>query len=85
MPDDSYPEPQILHAIETPTATHLSSRSVTMKGWCFDYHGQPLRGMRARIGDREFKVRRKHARFAVGAPSLPLGCSVEIDAVFEIA
>ena len=27
----------------------------------------------------------KHARFAVGAPSLPLGVAVEIDAVFEIA
>ncbi len=26
----------------------------------------------------------KHARFAVGAPSLPLGMSVEVDAVFEI-
>ena len=26
----------------------------------------------------------RHARFAVGAPNLPLGCSVEIDAVFEI-
>lgn len=26
----------------------------------------------------------KHARFAVGAPSLPLGVAVEIDAVFEI-
>lgn len=26
----------------------------------------------------------KHARFAVSAPSLPLGVSVEIDAVFEI-
>lgn len=26
-----------------------------------------------------------HARFAVGAPSLPLGASVEIEAVFEIA
>ena len=26
----------------------------------------------------------KHARFAVGAPSLPLGVSVEIDAIFEI-
>lgn len=25
-----------------------------------------------------------HARFAVGAPSLPLGVAVEIDAVFEI-
>ncbi len=26
----------------------------------------------------------KHARFAVGAPSLPLGVSVEIDAIFEL-
>jgi enamine deaminase RidA (YjgF/YER057c/UK114 family) len=26
----------------------------------------------------------KHARFAVGAPALPFGISVEIDAVFEI-
>ena len=27
----------------------------------------------------------KHARFAVGAPSLPLGVAVEIDAVFELS
>ncbi len=27
----------------------------------------------------------KHARFAVGAPSLPLGVAVEIDAIFELA
>ena len=27
----------------------------------------------------------RHARFAVGAPSLPLGVAVEIDAVFEIS
>ena len=26
----------------------------------------------------------KHARFAVGAPSLPLGVAVEIDPIFEI-
>ncbi len=26
----------------------------------------------------------RHARFAVGAPSLPLGVAVEIDAIFEI-
>jgi enamine deaminase RidA (YjgF/YER057c/UK114 family) len=26
----------------------------------------------------------KHARFAVGAPSLPVGVAVEIDAIFEI-
>jgi enamine deaminase RidA (YjgF/YER057c/UK114 family) len=27
----------------------------------------------------------KHARFAVGAPSLPLGASVEVDATFAVA
>jgi enamine deaminase RidA (YjgF/YER057c/UK114 family) len=27
----------------------------------------------------------RHARFAVGAPSLPFNFAVEIDAVFEIA
>jgi len=27
----------------------------------------------------------RHARFAVGAPALPLGVAVEVDAVFEIA
>jgi len=27
----------------------------------------------------------KHARFAVGAPSLPLGIGVEVDGIFEIA
>jgi enamine deaminase RidA (YjgF/YER057c/UK114 family) len=27
----------------------------------------------------------KHARFAVGAPSLPLGVAVEVDATFEVA
>lgn len=27
----------------------------------------------------------KHARFAVGAPNLPFGVAVEIDAIFEIA
>jgi enamine deaminase RidA (YjgF/YER057c/UK114 family) len=27
----------------------------------------------------------KHARFAVGAPALPFGVAVEIDAIFEIA
>ncbi len=27
----------------------------------------------------------RHARFAVGAPSLPLGVAVEIDAVFELS
>ena len=27
----------------------------------------------------------KHARFAVGAPSLPLGVAVEVDGIFEIS
>lgn len=32
------------------------------------------------LGDRG-----KHARFAVGAPSLPFGVAVEVDAIFEIS
>ena len=31
-----------------------------------------------------FGDKAKHARFAVGAPSLPLGASVEVEAIFEI-
>lgn len=67
-PAETKREIEILHAIEYPAARHtrLNSRSLTLKGWCFDYNGQPLRGMRARIGEREFTVKRKHARFAVG-------------------
>ncbi len=59
---------EILHAIEWPTlpVTKLKSRTATIKGWCFDRNGQPLRGMRARVGGRTFTVNRKNARFAVG-------------------
>ncbi len=32
-----------------------------------------------------FDEKGRHARFAVGAPALPLGVAVEVDAVFEIA
>jgi enamine deaminase RidA (YjgF/YER057c/UK114 family) len=32
-----------------------------------------------------FDDKGRHARFAVGAPALPLGVAVEVDAVFEIA
>ena len=32
-----------------------------------------------------FDEKGRHARFAVGAPALPLGVGVEVDAIFEIA
>lgn len=32
-----------------------------------------------------FADKGRHARFAVGAPSLPFDCSVEVDAIFEVA
>jgi enamine deaminase RidA (YjgF/YER057c/UK114 family) len=32
-----------------------------------------------------FAERGRHARFAVGCPSLPLGAAVEVDGIFEIA
>lgn len=50
----------------------------------FDQHPAVINGaseiMVAALGDAG-----KHARFAVGAPNLPFGVAVEIDAVFEIA
>ena len=49
----------------------------------FDQHAAVLNGasevMVAALGDAG-----RHARFAVGASSLPFGVAVEIDAVFEI-
>lgn len=50
----------------------------------FTAHPQVINGasdlMVAVLGDAG-----KHARFAVGAPCLPLGVAVEIEAVFELA
>lgn len=50
----------------------------------FDQHPAVINGasevMVAALGDAG-----KHARFAVGAPNLPFGVAVEIDAIFEIA
>ena len=50
-----------------------------------DFTDQPvvINGASNLIGDVMGEAG-KHARFAVGAPSLPLGVAVEIDAVFEI-
>ncbi len=50
-----------------------------------DFTDQPLviNGASNLIGDVMGDAG-KHARFAVGAPSLPLGVAVEIDAIFEI-
>lgn len=49
----------------------------------FDQHPAVINGasdlLVAALGDRG-----KHARFAVGAPSLPFGVAVEIDAIFEL-
>lgn len=49
----------------------------------FDQHPAVINGaseiMVAALGDAG-----KHARFAVGAPNLPFGVAVEIDAIFEI-
>lgn len=66
--DPAAAEVDILHAIEWPVTkvTRLKTRTAEIKGWCFDRNNQEMRGMRARVGDQEFKVRRKNARFAVG-------------------
>ncbi len=51
-----------------------------------DFTGQPqvVNGASDLIVE-VFGDKGKHARFAVGAPSLPLGVAVEIDAIFEVS
>ena len=49
----------------------------------FTDHPKVINGASNLIGD-VLGERGTHARFAVGAPSLPLGVMVEIDAIFEL-
>jgi enamine deaminase RidA (YjgF/YER057c/UK114 family) len=49
----------------------------------FSEHAQVINGASDLIVD-VFGERGRHARFAVGAPSLPFDAAVELDAVFEI-
>ena len=50
----------------------------------FNDHPQVVNGASNLIG-KVLGDQGKHARFAVGAASLPFGVAVEIDAIFEIA
>lgn len=50
----------------------------------FDQHPAVINGA-SDLMVEVFGDRGKHARFAVGVPSLPLGFAVEIDAVVEVA
>lgn len=56
----------IRFAIESPVTDRVDSRKVTIRGWCFDIAGGPLKGIRARVGGQTFKARRKQARPQVG-------------------
>ncbi|MCB1230169.1 MAG: glycosyltransferase family 2 protein [Verrucomicrobiae bacterium] len=56
----------IRFAIESPVSDRVDSRKTTIRGWCFDISGDPLKGIRARVGDRTYKARRKQARPQVG-------------------
>lgn len=56
----------IKHVIEFPISGQLPSRRLTIRGWCFDSEGGPLKGIRARVGDRVFKASRKQARPNIG-------------------
>jgi len=49
----------------------------------FTQQPQVINGASDLIGE-VFGDAGKHARFAVGAPSLPLGIAVEVDGIFEI-
>ena len=50
----------------------------------FTDHPKVINGASGLIADA-FGEAGKHARFAVGAPSLPLGIAVEVDGIFEIS
>ncbi|MBT3238122.1 MAG: RidA family protein [Rhodospirillaceae bacterium] len=50
----------------------------------FTDHPKVINGASDLIADA-FGEAGKHARFAVGAPSLPLGIAVEVDGIFEIS
>ena len=50
----------------------------------FTAHPQVINGASNLIGEVLGEIGR-HTRFAVGAPSLPLGVAVEIEALFELA
>lgn len=52
----------ILHAIEFPVQRKLTTRKITIHGWCIDVAGGFLHGVRARIGDKTFVGRRKRPR-----------------------
>ena len=50
----------------------------------FKDHPKVINGASDLIAEA-FGKKGQHARFAVGAPSLPLGVAVEVDGIFEIA
>ncbi len=55
------------YEISSPCEVDLGCREVTVRGWCLDGGGEELRGMRARAGGAEFKVRRKLPTLALMA------------------
>ena len=51
---------------ESPVTDRVESRRVIIRGWCFDNEGGLLKGVRATVGGRVFKARRKQSRLHVG-------------------
>lgn len=67
----------------------LVARVVKLGGWvnCTpDFSEQPVvMNGASDLMVEVFAERGRHARFAVGAPALPFGAAVEVEALFEIA
>lgn len=57
--------PEILFGIEEPLEESVHNRDIVLKGWCFRRDGGPIEGIRAQIGKKVFKGRRKQRRVEV--------------------
>ena len=79
--------PDILFGIEEPLEELVHHRSILLKGWCFRRDGGEIEGIRAQIGKKVFKGRRKQRRVEIAHryPEHPeadrSGFSIELEQV----
>ncbi len=77
--------PEVEYGILEPPDEMVRSRSILLKGWCFRRDHGPIEGVRAQIGKRIFKGRRKQRRVEVAHhfPEFPKadrsGFSIELE------
>ena len=60
-------ELDIRHGLDPSSRRIKEQNAVSVSGWCFDFNGHAIRGVRARIGKSGHKARRKQTRMDVAA------------------